>query len=106
MRELPKSVIKKYMFLTPDELLKMETGVIKQVIEVLQRDRILASGSDKREFELMLKSNMKLVDENRMLKNDIKLLVGYLQGTRLLEQEELSNILEYYGRKEINENVN
>ena len=47
----------------------------------------------------MIDSNTKLVDENRTLKRDVLILVGFLTGSVAVEKEAVENVLNYYKDK-------
>lgn len=55
----------------------------------------------KSQFDRMVESNTKIVDEKRMLKNDINVLIRYIVYPDLVEKEVVDNIIEYY-RKQLN----
>ena len=55
----------------------------------------------KNQFDRMVESNTKIVDEKRMLKNDINVLIRYIVYPDLVEKEVVDNIIEYY-RKQLN----
>lgn len=55
----------------------------------------------KSQFDRMVESNTKIVDEKRMLKNDINVLIRYIVYPDLVEKEVIDNIIEYY-RKQLN----
>lgn len=50
----------------------------------------------KKQFEQMVESNTKIVDEKRILKNDIKVLIRYILYPDLVEKEVVDNTIEYY----------
>lgn len=52
----------------------------------------------RKQFDQVVESNIKLVDEKNMYKNDIKVLVRYVKYPDLVEKEVIDNIIDYYSR--------
>ena len=52
----------------------------------------------KKQFEQMVESNTKLVDDTRMYKNDIKNLIRFILHPEYVDKDAIDNIIEYYNK--------